>query len=75
MANPLMNQNDAFLDFISHIGNPNLYVQQLLKQNPAASSLLQQLQQIGKSPQEIATALANKRGIDLNQVINKIRRN
>lgn len=75
MANPLMNQNDAFLNFINSINNPNLYVQQLLKQNPAANSLLQQLQQSGKSPQEIATQLAQQKGIDLNQVMNKIRRN
>lgn len=75
MSNPLMNQNDAFLGFINSISNPNLYVQQLLQKNPAAANFLQQMQKSGKSPQEIAQSLAQERGIDLNQVINKFRRN
>lgn len=45
------------------------FVEQMLRQNPNMRQTLESLQNLGKSPKELALQMAKERGIDINQLI------
>lgn len=55
--------------------NPAQFLQSMASQNPIAGNLLQMMN--GKNPKElenIARNMAQERGVDLNQVLNQMKR-
>ena len=53
--------------------NPNQIMQNILRQNPQAQVILNQMQQSGMTPQQYAEQLARQNNINLNPIINMIR--
>lgn len=53
--------------------NPNQIMQNILRQNPQAQVILNQMQQSGMTPQQYAEQLARQNNINLNPIINMLR--
>ena len=53
--------------------NPNQIMQNIMRQNPQAQVILNQMQQSGMSPQQYVQQLAMQKNINLNPMLNMLR--
>lgn len=53
--------------------NPNQIMQNIMRQNPQAQVILNQMQQSGMSPQQYVQQLAMQNNINLNPMLNMLR--
>lgn len=74
-----MNNNNELLNMFSAMirkgGNPKIIAQEMLKSNPQAQELYQQMQNMasGLSPREFALRYAKQNGINEQEVLNLAR--
>ncbi len=54
--------------------NPNQIMQSIIRNNPQAQVVLNQMQQSGMNPQQYAQQLARQNNIDLNPMLNMLRK-
>lgn len=85
MANPLgnapqNNNNNALMQNITNIiqfakgqPNPQMLIQQMMKNNPQAAQILSQMQSQGQSPKDIVINILKQRGIDPEQIMRQLR--
>ena len=66
--NPLKNENNQQPQMTYSLDSKQ-FVEQMLRQNPNMRQTLESLQNLGKSPKELALQMAKERGIDINQLI------
>lgn len=66
--NPLKNTNNPQPQ-MNNFANADQFVEQMLRQNPNMRHTLESLQNLGKSPKELALQMAKERGIDINQLM------
>ncbi len=55
-------------------GNPQQIVEQIASQNPQARAMLNQMRQSGMSPQQFTMQYAKQHGIDLNPMLEQMKR-
>lgn len=81
MANPLMgnfntpnNPMNTLMQMMSSGGNPQQMVQKLMQNNPKFSSIMNQVKNSGMTTEQYARQYAKQNGIDINQMINYIKK-
>ena len=84
MSNPLFNKNagapnnpiDALNSFINGGGSPQQAMELFMKQNPKASQIMTQINNMkgNQSLEEFALQVAKQKGIDINQIKNLAKR-
>lgn len=65
-----MNPMQMLYQFMMSNQNPQIIIQNILKQNPQANALINQMQSSGMSPRDFCTQFAKQNNIDLNQIRN-----
>lgn len=62
----MQNNMMALLSMISQCkGNPQVLINQMLKQNPQAKAIINQMQQSGMTPEQFARQLAKQNNVDI----------
>lgn len=81
MGNPLMgnfntpnNPMNALMQMMSSGGNPQQIVQKLMQNNPKFNSIMNQVKNSGMTTEQYARQYAKQNGIDINQMINYIKK-
>lgn len=64
--------NNIFQMLLSGM-NPNQIMQNVIRQNPQAQVILNQMQQSGMTPQQYVEQLAKQNNINLNPMLNMLR--
>ena len=54
-------------------GNPQAMVQNLIRQNPQLSALMNQMQQSGMSPKDFVMQYAKQNNMDINPLMNMLK--
>lgn len=69
-SNPML-----FLEQMLSMGNPQMVVQNMIRQNPQAKIIFNQLAQSGMSTKDFVLQYAKQHNIDLNPLIQVVSRN
>lgn len=85
MANPLMgnampnsntpnNPMNALMRMMSGGGNPQQMVQMLMQRNPQFNAIMNQVKNSGMTTEQYARQYAKQNGINIDQMVNALRR-
>ena len=67
------NNNPNIFQMLMSGQNPQMLMQNILRQNPQAQVILNQMQQSNMTPQQYVMQLAKQNNINLNPVLNMLR--
>ena len=65
--------NNSIMQMLMSGMNPNMIMQNIMRQNPQAQVVLNQMQQSGMNPQQYVQQLAKQNNINLNPMLNMLR--
>lgn len=68
-----LDQIKQMAQFVKAAQNPELALQQVIKNNPQVAQLYDMISKSGKSPEELFYYLAKQKGVDPNQILNALR--
>lgn len=68
-----MNNNMNIMQMLLSGMNPQSIIQNIVRQNPQAQVVLNQMQQSGLSPQQYVMQLAKQNNVDLNPMLNMLK--
>lgn len=71
-GNPMGNSNNIIQMLMSG-GNPQMIMQNIIRQNPQAQVILNQMQQSGMTPQQYVMQLAKQNNVNINPMLNMLR--
>lgn len=69
-----MNNNFNIMQMLMSGMNPNMLMQQIIRQNPQAQVILNQMQQSGMTPQQYVMQLAKQNNVNINPMLNMLRK-
>ena len=65
--------NNNIMQMLMSGMDPNMIMQNIMRQNPQAQIVLNQMQQSGMNPQQYVQQLAKQNNINLNPMLNMLR--
>ena len=71
--NNFMGNNNNIMQLLMRGMNPNQIMQQVMRSNPQAQVVLNQMQQSGMTPQQFVQQLARQNNVNLNPILNMLR--
>ena len=75
MGNNMPNGNNMnIMQMLMSGMNPNMIMQNVIKSNPQAQVVLNQMQQSGMTPQQYVNQLAKQNNVNLEPMLNMLRR-
>lgn len=73
MNNNFMGNGNNIMQMLMSGANPNQIMQNVIRQNPQAQIILNQMQQSNMTPQQYVMQLAKQNNININPVLNMLR--
>lgn len=73
MNNNFMANGNNIMQMLMSGANPNQIMQNIIRQNPQAQVILNQMQQSNMTPQQYVMQLAKQNNININPVLNMLR--